>query len=158
MKKFGYILGGFAGGVMFLLIVGASLAGSQMFLVSESKYGFSETVDIIESVSKEKGWTVSHIYNLQATMEKNGYQVKPVTVFSLCKPQIAYQVLSSDNERPVAAMMPCRVAVYETKEGKTLISRMNAGMFTSMLSGVSREAMTQASQENEIILKSVIKE
>jgi uncharacterized protein (DUF302 family) len=158
MKKLGYILGGFAGGVMFLLIVGASLTGGQMFLVSESKYGFSETVDMIESVSKEKGWTVSHIYNLQATMSKNGYQVKPVTVFSLCKPQIAYQVLSSDNERPVAAMMPCRVAVYETKDGKTYVSRMNAGILSSMLTGVSRDAMSLASQENEIILKSVIKE
>lgn len=158
MKKWRYILGGFAGGLMFILILGASLNGGQMFLVSESKYGFSETVDLIESVSKEKGWTVSHIYNLQATMAKNGYQVKPVTVFSLCKPQIAYQILSSDNERPVAAMMPCRVAVYETEDGKTYVSRMNAGMFTSMLAGISRDAMTQASQESEIILKSVIKE
>jgi len=158
MKKLKYILGGFAGGVFFLLIVGASLSSDKMFLVSESKYGFSETVDMIESVSKEKGWTVSHIYNLQATMEKNGYQVKPVTVFSLCKPQIAYQILSSDNERPVAAMMPCRVAVYETKDGKTYVSRMNAGILSSMLTGVSRDAMALASQENEVILKSVIKE
>jgi uncharacterized protein (DUF302 family) len=157
MKKLGYVLAGFAGGIVFLVLVGAALVSNPVFVVDESKYDYDETVEKLEVLSKEHGWTVSHMYNLQATMQKNGFAVEPVMVFSICKPQIAYDILSSDNERPASVMMPCRVSVYRTKDGKTYLSRMNAGMMASMLTGVSKDAMTRASLESEKFIDLIIK-
>ncbi len=157
MKKFLYILSGFVAGIVFVMLLGASVVSSQMFLVDESKYGFNETIDKIEEIGKESGWNISHIYNLQATMAKHSLSVNPVVVMSLCKPQIAYHILGSDNELPASAVMPCRVSVYQASDGKIMISRMNATLLSSMLSGISKEAMAEASRENEEILKHLVK-
>ena len=72
---------------------------------------------IIES-TKENQWAMPHHYDLQATMQKHGFTVKPVKVFSICKPDIAVRILDNDTDKHVSAMMPCRVAVYEKSDGK----------------------------------------
>ena len=155
MKKIGYLFTGFVAGILLITLLGSALVYDSTFLVEESKYGFNETIDRIEALGKERKWTVSHMYNLQATMERNQMEVNPVVVMSLCKPTIAFKVLSADRERPVSALMPCRVSVYETEEGKIMVSRIKSGIIESMLSGVSRSAMAEASNEIEEILEMV---
>lgn len=157
MKKINYLLTGFLGGILFVILVGATVVNNQLFLVDESKYGFNETIEKIEELSKENGWNISHMYNLQATMAKHNLEVEPVLVMSLCKPSIAYKILSTDNERPASALMPCRVSIYQTKDGKVMISRMNVTFMSAMLSGITKEAMVLAGNENEAVLKQVIK-
>lgn len=152
MKKLIYLATGFSAAILMVILMGSSLMHDQVFLVEESKYGFNETIDRIESLGKERSWTVSHMYNLQATMERNNMQVNPVLVMSLCKPAIAYKVLSADRERPVSAIMPCRVSVYESEDGRIMVARMKAGILSAMLSGVSRAAMEEAGNELEEIL------
>lgn len=157
MKKIGYVMAGFAGALILFVVLGAAVMKNEVFLVDESKYSFDETSDRLEALAKEGGWTISHIYNLQATMEKNGYSVQPLLVYSLCKPSIAHKILGSDNERPTSVMMPCRVSIYMTSDGKTHISRMKASAVSSMLSGVSKEAMVLASDENEKMIEQLVK-
>lgn len=157
MKKLKYVITGFLAGILFVFIIGATVVNSSMFLVDESKYGFNETIDKIEELSKENGWNISHMYNLQATMAKHNFSVEPVLVMSLCKPSIAYNILGSDNEREASALMPCRVSIYQTKDGRVMISRMNVNFMSSMLSGISKDAMVLAGNENEEVLKHVIK-
>ena len=157
MSKSGYLITGFVSGILFVVLAGAALVSSQMFVVNESKYDFNETVNKIEELSKANGWNISHIYNLQATMQKHNFEVEPVTVMSLCKPDLAYKILSSDNERPASTLMPCRVSIYKTKKGKVMISRMNIDMMSGMMTGITKEAMVMAGKENEDILKQVIK-
>ncbi len=155
MKKIVYLFSGFVAGILLITLMGSAFVYDNVFLVEESKYGFNETIDRIEALGKERSWTVSHMYNLQATMERNQMEVNPVVVMSLCKPAIAYKVLSADRERPVSAIMPCRVSVYATEEGKIMVSRMKTGILTAMLSGVSRAAMEEAGNEIEEMLELV---
>jgi uncharacterized protein (DUF302 family) len=157
MKKIGYVLSGFLAGVMFVVLIAAGVSGSKVFEVNESKLGFNETIEKIEELSKAEGWNISHMYNLQATMQKHNMQVEPVLVMSLCKPSLAIKILGSDNERPASPMMPCRVAVYQTKDGKVMVSRMNVKFMSGMLSGVTKEAMVDAGDQIEGLLKHVIK-
>jgi uncharacterized protein (DUF302 family) len=157
MKNIGYITTGFIAGILLFLLVGAALINKPVFLVDESKLGFIETIEKIEELSKAEGWTVSHMYNLQATMERNNFEVLPVVVMSLCKPQLAYKILGSDTERPASALMPCRVSVYQTEDGKVMISRMNSTILLGMLSGMSNRAMSEAGSEIEMLLKHVTK-
>jgi hypothetical protein len=44
-----------------------------------------------------------------------------------------------------------------TSDGKTHISRMKASAVSSMLSGVSKEAMVLASDENEKMIEQLVK-
>jgi len=128
-----------------------------MFTVSESNYNFEQTAEILTESVKENNWNLSHQYDLQQTLAKHGHEVKPVKVFSICKPDIAIRVLGSDKDRHISSIMPCRVAIYEKADGKTYIARMNAGLFSILLGGNANAVMGDAGTGSEHILKSVIK-
>jgi uncharacterized protein (DUF302 family) len=127
-----------------------------MFVVQESKLGFEETVEAIESSAKENNWSMPHQYDLQATMKKHGFDVKSVKVLSLCKPVHAYEILSGNDERLASALMPCRIAVYE-KSGTTYVSMLNAGLFSKFMGAKIKEVMGTASEENKQILAGIVK-
>ena len=137
-----FVLGIVAGIAITFLTVLFVLPG-QMFIVNESKLIFEETLSGIEKSVTENGWSIPHQYNLQATMQKNGFEVNPVRVFSLCNPKHAYAILSGDNQRMVSALMPFRVAVYE-RDGMTFVSMLNSGLFSRFLGNNISEVMILA--------------
>lgn len=138
---------------LFLTIVLPKL----MFSVTESKYDFDQTAEILTESVKSNNWSMPYQYDLQQTMAKHGFEVKPVRVFSICKPDIAVRILSSDADRHFSAMMPCRIAIYQKADGKTYISRMNAGLFAKLIGGKSSAVMATAGEGSEHILKAVVK-
>lgn len=150
-----FIIGLFVGVTTTILAIVVILP-RYMFVVKESKLGFKETIEVIEKSAAEQKWSMPHQYDLQATMKKNGFDVQPVNVFSLCKPEHAFQILSSDNEKMASALMPCRIAVYE-KEGKTFVSMLNSGLFSKFMGTKIKTVMGAAAAENKQILAPVIK-
>ena len=146
---------GLAVGVIVILLLLFVILPKQMFVVNESKLSFNETVETIVKSAGENKWSISHQYDLQATMKKHNFEVNPVMVFSLCKPEHAYQILSSNEERLVSALMPCRIAVYE-KDGKTFVSMLNSGLFSKLMGSKINDVMSIASEENQKILEPVI--
>lgn len=147
---------GLAVGLVLAAILTVSVLSKNMFVVLESKYGFTETIEQLEISAMANEWGIPHRYDLQKTLKvKGGYDVDPVNVFSLCKPEHAYRILGSDEQRLVSALMPCRVAVYE-KAGKTYISMLNSGLFSRFMGKEVQEVMGAASSENLKILKPLI--
>lgn len=128
-----------------------------MFTVSESNYDFNRTVDELTESTKINNWKMPNQYDLQQIMANNGFEVKPVMVFSICKPDIAVRILDSDKDRHISAMMPCRVAVYEKADGKTYISRINPGLFARLLGGKAGAVMGDAGEGSEKVLKAIVK-
>ena len=149
-------LAGVAAGFAIVFALLFLVIPAKMFMVDESKLGFDETVESITQSAVQNKWSVPHVYDLQATMKKNGFDVKPVKVISLCNPQHAYKILSGERERFVSALMPCRVAVYE-KDGKTWVSMMNAGLFSEILGSGIGTVMEEVTMENRTILDPVLK-
>jgi uncharacterized protein (DUF302 family) len=149
-------LAGLLLGIVVTLVVLMVVLPKQMFIVNESKLDFDATVETITQSVKENEWSMPHQYDLQATMKKHGFDVNPVKVFSLCKPEHAYKILNSDDERLVSALMPCRVAVYE-KGGKTYVSMLNSGLFSKFMGKKVKDVMGAATTENKEILAPVIK-
>jgi uncharacterized protein (DUF302 family) len=148
----GFIIGTIATSLIILLF-----ASKKMFIVDESKLDFEETViKISENIPMNK-WSMPHRYDLQETMKKNGYDVLPVTVFSMCQPGHANKILSSKNNRFVSALMPCRVSVFKKENGKTYISRLNAGLFSKLMGSKVKATMSQVFMESEMILEPIIK-
>jgi uncharacterized protein (DUF302 family) len=148
-------LSGLIVGIVITVLAIVIVLPKQMFVVHESKLGFEETVDAITASAAENKWSIPHQYDLQKTMKKHGFDVKPVKVFSLCKPEHAYEVLKGNEERLASALMPCRIAVYE-KDGKTYVSMLNSGLFSKFMGTTIKEVMGAASRENKLLISPVV--
>jgi len=142
-----------AGFVLTLLSIIIVIPG-KLFVEQESPVGFNETVRALTESAEANQWTVSHSYNLQATMEKNGYDVDPVLVVSLCNPSHANNILSNNSSRRISAMMPCRLAVYE-KEGKTYTSVFNSRIMYPFLNRNDRKILKATTNETIQILSKI---
>ncbi|MCE5319678.1 MAG: DUF302 domain-containing protein [Bacteroidales bacterium] len=129
----------------------------EMFIENESKYSFDETVEKLSESIVTAGWKVKHIHDLQGTLIKNNFDVLPVKVLEVCRPDYSVKILSNDSERIYSSLMPCRLSVYETADGKTKISRMNSGVLAAQIGGVVEEVMSMAFSDIENILKQYIK-
>lgn len=128
-----------------------------MFIENESIYGFNDTVEKLSESIVSNGWKVTHVHDLHETLKKNNFDVLPVKVLEVCRPDYSVKILRNDSERIYSSLMPCRLSVYETSDGKTKISRMNSGVLASQIGGVVEEVMSLAFNDIEIILKQYIK-
>ena len=123
----------------------------EMVIENESKYSFDETVEKLSESIVAAGWKVTHIHDLQGTLIKNNFDVLPVKIMEVCRPDYSVKLLSRDKERLYSSMMPCRLSVYETSDGKTRISRMNSSAFAAQIGGVVSEVMSVAYNEIESV-------
>ena len=128
---------------------------ASMFFENKSRYGFNETINQLSDIVPESGWKIIQILDLQETMKKNGKEVLPVKVVEMCKPDYAYKLLSDDDQRIYANMMPCRISIHEKSDGQTYVSRMNAAMFASQIGGVMEEVMDKAFSDSEKMIKKI---
>jgi len=124
----------------------------EMFIENESKYSFNETVEKLTDSIVSIGWKVTHVHDLQETLHKNNFEVLPVKVLELCKPAYSVRLLERDHERLYSSLMPCRISVYETSDGKTRISRMDSGKMAAQIGGVVNEVMQMAFADIENVL------
>lgn len=157
MKKTGIFAGVFAAGFILAAIMFWMLMPSMMIDIQESKLAFDETVSAIEESAAEHGWAVPKIYNIQASLQKAGYEdMTKVKILSICQPHHAYNVLKNDSDKKVTAIMPCRISVYEDQNGKVFIAGMNIGLMSKMFGGNIAKVMGGVAEEEHEILKKVL--
>jgi uncharacterized protein (DUF302 family) len=133
-----------------------SLGQNAWLLESKSRFSLEETVRRITSQAIDGGWKVPIVHDLQHSMKKAGRDVLPVRVVELCNPEISYRILGGHQKRLVTALMPCRVSVYEKKDGSVYVSRLNSAAFADDYGETVADAMNQAGRAIEEILKHVI--
>jgi uncharacterized protein (DUF302 family) len=147
------------------IIIGMVLTGllvwknmpDQMMKVVKSKYEFEETVSRLEEASFANGWEVKQIYDLGECLFEEGYGgYMNVSVLSICHSEYSYEILQDDNNKRIAAIMPCRIGVYEDKEGDVYITRMNIGLFSKVFPGLVGEILTLVAEDDEKIIKDII--
>jgi len=78
--------------------------------------------------------------------------VLPVAVIELCHPDHAVKILKEDDARMVSSFMPCRVSVYEKRDGSVIISRMNSSLMSRIFPDLISTVMADATQDVEEIL------
>jgi len=154
IEKMILFFAGLVSGVALTITAIFILVPGRMFIEKESKYAIEQTVAELEKTAAEMKWGVPHKYDLQATLKGKGFEVEPVTVMSLCRPDLSNVILSSHDEQLVSAMMPCRVAVYKSN-GKTYISMLNAKLLSGLLGKKSKSVITEASNGSEAIVSAV---
>lgn len=128
-----------------------------MFIENESLYGFTETVEKFTDIVASIGWKVTHIHDLQETLQKNGFEVLPIKVIEICKPSYSVRLLEKDKERLYSSLMPCRLSIYETSDGKTMVSRMDSGAMAAQIGGLVNEVMQIAYSDIETLLEPLVK-
>jgi len=151
-----FIVAGLVIGILLTTIAGWQTMPNMMLQVHESKMNFEETVATIEQTAKEKGWMCPKIYNIQGSLQKNGYDMKKLKIISLCHPKYASEILSKDENKKVAAFMPCRVGVYEDEAGQVFVAEVNMGLMSKMFGGSIGEVLSNVAIEEKQILASVL--
>lgn len=147
---------GFLAGVGATLLILWLSAPSLMILEDVSPNDYPNTVAQLEKSVVNAEWKIATTHDLQATMKKFNIEVAPVKVFEICQPDHASKILNQSEERIVSSLMPCRIAVYEKKDGKTYISRMNTKLMGKMMDGIVPEVMAVASEESERIISETL--
>ena len=88
-------------------------------------------------VMKQPGWTVRTVPCGLPAPEKGSR----IAVFEICSRKYAGMILKDPDSRKTAAVLPCKVAIYE-RDGKTRIARLNAPVFMRLLGGTPAEVFS----------------
>ncbi|OGM06322.1 MAG: hypothetical protein A2008_10880 [Candidatus Wallbacteria bacterium GWC2_49_35] len=155
-KVMPFLIGGLTGVFAVLLSI-FLFASNIMVLEDESPWGYDEAVKIVREKSAELKWSVPAVHELHKSMEKAGYQVQPAAVIEICRPDYAAEILQADKSRNVTSLMPCRIALYKTSDGKTVVSRMNTGLMSRLFGGKVTEVMAKATADSEQIISALLK-
>jgi len=73
--------------------------------------------------SKESGFGVLGSYEFQKILQTKGFPIdKDITVYEVCNPSAAQEILQSMSA--ISVYLPCRLSVYE-ENGKTVLATIN---------------------------------
>ena len=89
-------------------------------------------------------------------LSEKGYTLSPVLIFDVCSGKYSSQILAKDEYRFVTPLMPCRMSIYQTKDGKVIIARLNAGGMAQMFDGELANIMKKSSDALEEIIQKTI--
>ena len=145
-------LAGVVSGIILTILIIISSAQSMMLKEKQVSHNFEEAVELIETTVRQKGWTIPAIHNMQATLANFGHDVEKMKIFEICHPDLAYQILSRDDERIVSSLLPCRLSVYEKSDGNVYVSWMNMRLMGRLMKGTVPGAFAEASSATEQIV------
>jgi len=126
-----------------------------MFDYRRSRLGFDETVAAVTGEAAKRGWSTPQTFDMQAEVKKAGVSdAKRMKVVETC-PKDANERLAraSGNKLPP---LPCRYTVFEGRDGKTYVTRMNTGLIAKGLQGEAAKVMAEVASEEEAMLKGIL--
>lgn len=126
-----------------------------MFDLKTSKLGFEETVAAIRAAAEKRGWKVDQVHDVQAAMQAEGAKDAPrMKVIATC-PKDANEQLAKASEGK-APPLPCRVTVFEGKDGKVQVMRLNTGMLAKGMQGDTAKVLAKVASEEEAVLQGIV--
>lgn len=121
------------------------------YTVQTSK-GFDQAVGDIEAKTREKGFAVLHIHDVQAVFASNGIEHEPLKIIEVCNARYASEVLAKDIK--ISLMLPCRICVF-TQGGKTFISALRPKL---MVDFYPQADIRRTAQEVDNIILAIVNE
>ena len=139
--------------VALIAVSGCSMK-TAMVTERVSPYDVDKTVATIQANAKAIGWVSPGVKNMNKSVKKHGGPDigGPVRIVELCNAGHAGKILSEDEGRYSALLMPCAIAVYTKSDGKTYVSNMKAGRMGSMMGGVVAEVMQDVDADQKKML------
>ncbi len=151
-------IGGLVAGLLLMGIIGFYSLPRMMMLEDPSRYDdFDTTVEQFQQKVHDAGWSILTVHDMQEIMERHGHEVLSVKIFEICSSRYSAEILKLDDERIVAPLMPCRVAIYQKSNGNTYIGRMNSELMARPFGGVIKRVMQVAAAEMEDVIQQMIR-
>lgn len=125
-----------------------------LFDVRDSKLGFEETVTTLRVAAEKRGWIVEKVEDVQAAMKVQGAKDAPRMKVIFACPKDANAQLNHASQGKLPPL-PCRLTVFENKEGKTQVMRMNTGNLAKAVQGEAAKVLAQIASEEEAVLKTI---
>ena len=112
----------------------------QLDYTVETSKSFAEAVAAVEAASKEHGFGVLHIHDVQATLAAKGFAREPLKILEICNGGFAHRVLQADVK--IALMLPCPVVVY-VADGQTFISALRPDVMGAFYPAADIQAVAE---------------
>lgn len=126
-----------------------------MFDFRRSRLGFDETVTAVAAAIDRQGWQKGPVHDVQADMVKAGIaDSKRMKVLEAC-PAGFNDKLNAASQGKLPPH-PCRFTVFEGRDGKTYVTRMNSGLLAKGLQGEPARLMAGLGADEETILKGIL--
>ena len=149
-------LAGLVVGVLLTGVILWKLAPRLMLVVHQSRLPFDQTVERFIANAQKAGWQVPKVYELQHSLAKAGFSIPPLKVVSICHPRYAAQVLAEDENKMISAIMPCRIGIYQTKDGKVYVAAMNTALMSKMFGSQVARIMQDVAAEERAMLEDIV--
>lgn len=125
-----------------------------LFDYRRSRLGFDETVAALSVAVDRQGWKKEQVHDVQAAMKQAGVaDGKRMKVIMACP--------AGFNDRLARAGQgklpphPCRLTVFEGRDGKTYVVKMNSALFAKGLQGEAGKLMGDIATDEDAILKGI---
>lgn len=147
---FGFILG--------ITFTGISLnisAGQMMIKEMKSPYDFEKTVEtIVERINNKQGWHVVTVIDQNKEVQLHGGKaIGKFNIIQYCSGKYSSEMLMADNRKPMGAMLPKNLAVYEKTDGQVYVSTSNGAVMGKLFGGETAEIVEKVSLEVEDMLR-----
>jgi uncharacterized protein (DUF302 family) len=128
---------------------------SVMFDLRKSKLGFEETINAIKAGAEKRGWKVGAVDDMQMAMREAGAKdAKRMKVIHLCPAGANEKVSKAGGGK--TPVLPCRATVFDGKDGKLYVVRMNLSNLAKTLPGDLAKAMAEVGAEEDALYKDVL--
>lgn len=128
---------------------------SVMFDLRKSRYGFDETVNRIRDGATRRGWQIGEIKDVQSAMREAGAKdAKRMKVISLCPAGANDRVSKAGDGK--APPLPCRVTVFEGKDGAVHLVRMNVSNVARAMQGDLARTLAEIGAEEDALYKDIV--
>ena len=126
-----------------------------MFDYRKSRFGFEDTISAIAASATKHGWSVGLVHDMQPSMKQNGVSdAKRMKVLATC-PKDANERLIRASQGKLPPL-PCRITIFEGKDGKVYIVRMNTALLARGLKDEPARVMTDIANEEAEALKGIV--
>ncbi|MFK5882339.1 MAG: DUF302 domain-containing protein [Sulfurospirillum sp.] len=144
-----FLIGFLVGAVVVGVAIWKIMPG-MMSMTKKSNMNFEDTVEAVQNEAKALGWNAPHVYNMQQSFTKAGYDnVEKMKVISLGHAKFAYQIVRNDKDKNILGFMPYRAGVYEDKNGDVYITGANMGIMSKIFGGNVEKIMGASAKELE---------
>lgn len=105
--------------------------GESMIFTHRTSLSYNEIESRIEDDAKQFGLMMKKHYPFSKNLPENGFEINEhASVFELCKPSVAANLLNTQPELNV--LMPCRISVFE-QDGISYVSTPNLAVQLDIL-------------------------
>jgi len=161
MNATGLLIGLIIIGIIGAGVVLISIMKNRMIVTYQSPHSFEETRSRFEAIVpeyKEQGWGMPmDMLDMYAKLDEKGHapgNINRMVSYFLCNPAMARKVL--EDSPHMSAIMPCSWSIYETTDGRVMISKMNVGLMSRLFGGVIQKAMGKVEETEKEMLEKLL--